>query len=446
MSRRTLLVVIAALALPAASSARDHDDGEWGYIDDVPPDVQVDVNAGSSVTFETFQDNLSPYGEWVSAGSYGRVWRPMRVYSGWRPYYDGSWQWTDEGWLWVSSEPWGWATYHYGRWAFDSYYGWVWVPGYQWAPAWVSWRVGGGYIGWAPLSPGVSVYVTNYPVVYDHWCFVPTTRFVGVPVRTVAYVGGPRVGRIWTATQPAPPRATVSGAPAPAWGGAPRPFVERQVGRPITPVRVQPVASPQAVSAPSRAGVIPVFRPDTARPAPASRGSVSGNVPPRGGAPAPAPGAAPSRPEQGAPGRAAPQGGGTSTWGTSRGDRAPAAPAPGTAPRFEGQGRGGGGAAAPAPGAPPRMEGRQGGGWGGAPAQSRQRAEGMPAPRSAPAPSPSRGGDEARGAPAPASPPRSMAPAPSHGGQARVASRGGGPGGGSHGERGGNGRFGAPPR
>jgi hypothetical protein len=27
------------------------------------------------------------------------------------------------------------------------------VPGIEWAPAWVSWRVGGGYCGWAPLAP-----------------------------------------------------------------------------------------------------------------------------------------------------------------------------------------------------------------------------------------------------------------------------------------------------
>ena len=31
--------------------------------------------------------------------------------------------------------------------------GWVWVPGYTWAPAWVSWRYGDGYAGWAPLPP-----------------------------------------------------------------------------------------------------------------------------------------------------------------------------------------------------------------------------------------------------------------------------------------------------
>jgi hypothetical protein len=31
--------------------------------------------------------------------------------------------------------------------------GWVWVPGYTWAPAWVSWREGDDDVGWAPLPP-----------------------------------------------------------------------------------------------------------------------------------------------------------------------------------------------------------------------------------------------------------------------------------------------------
>ena len=31
--------------------------------------------------------------------------------------------------------------------------GWCWVPGVEWAPAWVSWRMGGDYIGWAPCGP-----------------------------------------------------------------------------------------------------------------------------------------------------------------------------------------------------------------------------------------------------------------------------------------------------
>jgi hypothetical protein len=36
----------------------------------------------------------------------------------------------------------------------DPYYGWVWVPDTVWGPAWVGWREGGNYIGWAPLPPG----------------------------------------------------------------------------------------------------------------------------------------------------------------------------------------------------------------------------------------------------------------------------------------------------
>jgi hypothetical protein len=62
---------------------------------------------------------------------------------------------SDYGWTWVSDEPFGWATYHYGRWAWDSQVGWLWVPGTDWAPAWVAWQQGNGYVGWAPLPPTV---------------------------------------------------------------------------------------------------------------------------------------------------------------------------------------------------------------------------------------------------------------------------------------------------
>src|SRR5262249_23599259 len=48
------------------------------------------------------------------------------------------------------------AVFHYGRWIFDASHGWVWVPGKEWAPAWVSWRDGSGYIGWAPLPPAIA--------------------------------------------------------------------------------------------------------------------------------------------------------------------------------------------------------------------------------------------------------------------------------------------------
>jgi hypothetical protein len=102
-----------------------------------------------------FYGELSPYGEWVRHPYYGWVWFPRNVRAGWRPYSAGRWVMSDYGWTWVSYEPFGWATYHYGRWTWDRHVGWLWVPGTQWAPAWVAWQHGNGYIGWAPLPPAV---------------------------------------------------------------------------------------------------------------------------------------------------------------------------------------------------------------------------------------------------------------------------------------------------
>jgi hypothetical protein len=125
-----------------------------------PPDQGApDDQNGSDVSFQTFYDQLSSQGTWVQTDNYGYVWQPNVQDPDWRPYSDGHWVYTDEGWTWVAddSEPWGWATYHYGRWVNIDGEGWVWVPGYTWAPAWVSWRYGGGYCGWAPLPPETTV-------------------------------------------------------------------------------------------------------------------------------------------------------------------------------------------------------------------------------------------------------------------------------------------------
>src|SRR5690606_6781080 len=55
-------------------------------------------------------------------------------------------------------------------------YGWGWVPGYEWGPAWVSWRQGGGQYGWAPLGPNVSIGI-NVNIPLSHWVFVPQRYF-----------------------------------------------------------------------------------------------------------------------------------------------------------------------------------------------------------------------------------------------------------------------------
>ncbi len=114
----------------------------------------ADVNVGVEIHAKAdFEAPLAASGRWVVAGRLGRCWRPMGVEAGWRPYCSGEWVWTDCGWYWASEEPWAWACYHYGSWMDDPALGWIWIPDIEWSPAWVTWRTGGGYIGWAPCAP-----------------------------------------------------------------------------------------------------------------------------------------------------------------------------------------------------------------------------------------------------------------------------------------------------
>ena len=134
----------------------------------------------SYVSFQTFYDELSPYGEWVDYPKYGYVWIPD-VSSSFVPYStDGQWVMTDYGWTWVSNFEWGWAPFHYGRWDYDNYYGWLWVPDNQWGPSWVTWVQSDGYYGWQPMQPGISISLSfgrDYRTNFDHWTFVRDRDF-----------------------------------------------------------------------------------------------------------------------------------------------------------------------------------------------------------------------------------------------------------------------------
>ena len=138
--------------------------------------------------YSTFYRKLDPYGDWMETGDYGYVFQPRQATQSrdWRPYTHGHWVYTDAGWTWISDEKFGWATYHYGRWIRLRSVGWVWVPGEQWAPAWVSWRKGGDYVGWAPLPPeaqfdrqtGIRNWADNYyDIGPDQYAFVPANEF-----------------------------------------------------------------------------------------------------------------------------------------------------------------------------------------------------------------------------------------------------------------------------
>jgi hypothetical protein len=143
--------------------------------------------AHTQVSFEFFQSSLTPFGSWHVSASYGQVWIPHHQVIGWHPYAYGHWVYSDFGWTWVSTYEWGAIPYHYGTWALDPELGWVWVPGYVWAPAWVVFRSGPSYVGWAPVPPGFSVGVSFAFNDYgpDHFVFVREGDFAVADVQRV---------------------------------------------------------------------------------------------------------------------------------------------------------------------------------------------------------------------------------------------------------------------
>ena len=165
------------------------------------PAPRYEDDAGIS-RVEDFYEPLSPYGRWVHTPLYGMVFIPSAavVGAGFRPYTHGHWVQTEWGWTWVDHHPFGWATGHYGRWYYDTSYGWVWVPGTAWAPAWVSWRTGGGYVGWAPMPPGAA-FGGVYTVYETSWVFVSYSS-MGVGYVGSALVVGPAYRTCYVSTSP----------------------------------------------------------------------------------------------------------------------------------------------------------------------------------------------------------------------------------------------------
>lgn len=151
----------------------------------VPPPAQNDNSWNyDDQGYSDFYAYLNPYGLWVSYAPYGYVWIPRNVGYAWRPYSLGQWAWTDYGWTWVAQERWGWLPYHYGRWGWDRRLGWFWVPGTVWGPAWVAWRWGNSYVGWAALPPGDDFMPgrgfgrRNFDVPRHYWNFVRGQEFM----------------------------------------------------------------------------------------------------------------------------------------------------------------------------------------------------------------------------------------------------------------------------
>lgn len=107
---------------------------------------------------------LDRYGAWRDHPAYGQIWEPTQESAGadFVPYGTrGEWVFTSAGWYWQSELAWGWVAFHYGRWV-QLEERWAWVPGSTFAPAWVDWRYGSGWVGWSPLPPMGAPFTAPY--------------------------------------------------------------------------------------------------------------------------------------------------------------------------------------------------------------------------------------------------------------------------------------------
>src|SRR5688500_14813416 len=170
--KRILKITALAFLVVLGSSVLNTISAQYDQYDNDP------YGNDREVSYQTFYDELSPHGRWIEYPGHGYVWVPDAG-ADFRPYSSkGHWVWTDDHeWMWVSEYDWGCAPFHYGRWDYDNHYGWYWVPGYEWAPAWVAWRDGGDYYGWAPIRPGISISINfnigGYAPPVNFWCFSP---------------------------------------------------------------------------------------------------------------------------------------------------------------------------------------------------------------------------------------------------------------------------------
>ena len=156
-----------------------------------------------AVNFAYFKEELNPYGQWHDdISTNGTCWVPneLQTNPNWRPYVDhGNWTYTDDGWFWKSDYPWGEIVFHYGRWFNEMTVRWAWTPGYDWGPAWVSWRGAApssagspAAVGWAPLPPAAQ-FETGVGIEYNG-VVADTHVDFGLPPSAYVYIDA---GHFW---------------------------------------------------------------------------------------------------------------------------------------------------------------------------------------------------------------------------------------------------------
>ncbi len=242
---RIRLLALALIVSPALATAQTSDD-QAGRDEPAATPVHDPVDADPRALSE-FRPILDKYGHWVEDARYGVVWVPAQRWVGddFAPYLTrGRWALDTAGdWVWVSDYPFGDVVFHYGRWVWVVGLGWAWVPGYRYAPAWVSWRVPSHdalYVGWAPLPPsyvwhgGVAVGVGFY--VVTPWVFCPSYYVFSPHVHSHHVHDPSRMKEAARQTKPYHPQVGARG-PSPSAVGVPTSRVPARV-----PARPRPAA------------------------------------------------------------------------------------------------------------------------------------------------------------------------------------------------------------
>ena len=134
----------------------------------------------SAPDLEALKSALAPFGTWIDDPERGTLWIPStkEVGKSFAPYKSsGRWGLDKSGdWSWISDYPWGDIPFHFGNWTWlppssgtqqpkqgnapPAEHGWAWVPGAEYAPAWVVWRLGdvkNPFVGWAPAPPSKKI-------------------------------------------------------------------------------------------------------------------------------------------------------------------------------------------------------------------------------------------------------------------------------------------------
>jgi len=127
------------------------------------------------------------------------------------------------------------------------------MPQTRWAPAWVSWHSGGGYFGWAPLSPpGVRV------ISPQAYVFVQEGHFMD-PVRRSTWVANNSALLKKTVAGRAPTAAVIEKASGRKLVSVPVQDLRRQAEAPVAAKQRAPAAmAEKKASPPVRSQVAPV--------------------------------------------------------------------------------------------------------------------------------------------------------------------------------------------